>query len=152
MQKVKKMGRPKATVETEQVAVRLPKYMIDLLKPHVSEAIRNRLGRSFFDDERDQHLVKLAGQIEELANDVRRTTGCEWHTDKLSHEIFIEALRLLFDGLPVPEQQVSTYDLGDPRTAARTLYNRYAEQVRELEQSPATKMKPTVRSQLEKRK
>jgi hypothetical protein len=145
MYKSKRVGRPKAEIATEQVAVRLPVVMIEALSPQISKSIRERLARSLSDDMRDQRLARLQGQIEQIAKDVRGATGHEWHTDRQAHLIFIEALKLLFDDLPVPAQQVSD-DLGDVRTAAKILYQRYAATVRELEQHGRTEMRTTTRS------
>jgi len=146
---MQKRGRPKAAEETEQVAVRLPKSMVAQLRPNVSKEIRERLAQTLFDDERDPNLRKIAGQIEEIANDVRHATGSEWHADESSHHIFIGALKLLFADLKVPKAKSSAVKM-DPIAAARLLYNRYAENARELEQRDRPiKMKPRLRRQLE---
>jgi hypothetical protein len=145
---MQKRGRPKALVESEQVAVRLPKVMVKHFRPHVSKEIRERLARSLMDDGHDPHLRKIAGQIEEIAKDVRRATGFEWHADQKAHQIFIEALRLLFANLPVPKAKLSKVPM-DPTAVAIIIYNRYAETVRELEQTKKTRMRTPLSLLLE---
>jgi hypothetical protein len=154
MQNSRKLGRPRLDAETEQVAVRLPKPWVDAMRPHLSQNIRDRLYRSLFEEhldrERDPHMVKISGQIEELARSVRRATGADWHADRISQQIFLETLRLLFASLPVPTAELSSVKL-DPQAAAQIIFNSYAETVREHEQREKTiVMKPTLRSQLEK--
>ncbi|MEH2546649.1 hypothetical protein V1283_003294 [Bradyrhizobium sp. AZCC 2262] len=136
MQKAKR-GRPPIAAETEQVAVRLPKAWIKVMQPHLSQNIRDRLYRSLFeeqiDQQRDQHLVRLSGQIEELARRVRRATRADWHSDRLSHQVFLETLRLLFEAQPAPTAEASTLK-SDPNQAAEVIFNSYVEEVREYEQ------------------
>jgi hypothetical protein len=115
--------------------------MIADLQPHVSQNVRERLARSLFDDRRDPHLVRICGQIEELAKDVRRATGAEWHADGTSHAIFIEMLKLLFADQPAPP--ASSASSTDPRATATFLYRRYAQSLREAEQQGYTVLKPT---------
>jgi hypothetical protein len=145
---MQKRGRPKALIETKQVAVRLPVAMVEEFGPYVSEQIRERLARSLFDEARDPHLRKLAGQIEEIAKDVHGATGFEWHSDQTAHHIFIEALRLLFANLPVPKAKKSKVAL-DPAAAAAIIYNRYAATVRELERTRKTGMRTPLSQLLE---
>jgi hypothetical protein len=128
-----KRGRPKAKIETEQVAVRLPKMMLKYLRPHVSKEIRERLARSLFDDSRDQSLRKLEAKIERLATEVRQATGFEWRADSYSHQVFVEVLRLLIADLPVPEAREAKLNV-EPAQAAALIYTRYTNDVRELEQ------------------
>jgi hypothetical protein len=145
---MQKRGRPKALIETEQVAVRLPKAWVDHFRPHVSKEIKEHLWRSLLDERRDPHLVKIAGQIEEIAKDVRRATGFEWHADRQAHQIFIEALRLLFADLPIPKAKLSKAPM-DPKAVATALFNRYAETVRELERAKKTRMRAPLSHILE---
>jgi hypothetical protein len=145
---MQKRGRPKALVETEQVAVRLPKAWVDHFRPHVSKEIKEHLARSLMDEGRDPHLVKITGQIEEIAKDVRRATGFEWHADQQAHQIFIEALRLLFANLPIPKAKLSKVPM-DPKAAATIIYNRYAETVRELDRTKKTRMRTPLSHVLE---
>jgi len=137
MQKAKRRGRPPIDAETEQVAVRLPKAWIEAMRPHLSQNIRERLYRSLFEqqlsEQRDPHLVRLGGQIEELARRVRRATRAEWHADRISHQIFMETLRLLFESEPTPTAEISNVK-SDPKQAAELIFNSYLEEVREYEQ------------------
>jgi hypothetical protein len=146
---MQKRGRPKALIETEQVAVRLPKAWVDHFRPHVSKEIKEHLWRSLLDERRDPHLVKIAGQIEEIAKDVRRATGFEWHADQQAHQIFIEALRLLFVNLPIPKAKLSKKASMDPKAVATIIYNRYAETVRELERTKKTRRRVPLSHLLE---
>lgn len=143
MQKTKR-GRPPIDAETEQVAVRLPKAWIEALRPNLSQNVRDRLYRSLFDEQidaqRDPHLVKLGGQIEELARRVRRATRADWHADRLSHQIFLETLRLLFESKPLPTDQISQLK-SDPKQAAELIFNSYVEEVREYEQGNVIRSK-----------
>lgn len=148
MQKRTKRGRPEALIKTEQVAVRLPLEMVANFRPHVSQQIRERLAWSLWEDGRDPRLRKLSGQIEEIARDVRGATGFDWHADHTAHQIFIEALRLLFADLPVPKAKKSKLAL-DPAAAAAMIYNRYAANVRELERTKKTGMHTPVSRLLE---
>ena len=110
------------------------------MQPHLSQNIRDRLYRSLFDEEieaaRDPHLVKIAGQIEELARRVRRATRADWHADRTSHEIFLETLRLLFESEPPPTAKISKLK-SDPKQAAEVIFNSYIEEVREYERDKA---------------
>jgi hypothetical protein len=137
---MQKRGRPKALIETQQVAVRLPKAMVKRLQPHVSKEIRNRLANSFCDEARDPRMLKIAGQIEELAKDVRKSLGAEWHADQYAHQVFIETLRLLFAGLPVPKGKQAKLK-AEPADAAKMIYNRYMITMRELEKNRRSGMK-----------
>lgn len=154
MQKSKR-GRPRLDVETEQVAVRLPKGWIDAMRPHgLSKEIRDRLYRSLFEEHiegsRDPHMVKLAAQIEQLAKDVRRATGADWHADRISHQIFLETLKLLFAHQPAPTADTARIKPPDAPSAAAMIFNSYLETVREHEErEQAVTMKPTLRSKLE---
>lgn len=140
----KSRGRPKSPVETEQVAVRLPKTWVEHFQPHVSKQIRERLARSFADEARDPQMLKIAGQIEELAKAVRRATGgFDWHSDQTAHAIFLETLRLLFADLPAPKAKQMKGKM-DPAAAAALIYNGYAMTVRELEQNRKTGMRVPV--------
>jgi hypothetical protein len=137
MQKARR-GRPPVAAETEQVAVRLPKEWIEAMRPHLSQNIRDRLYRSLFDEQideqRDKHLVKLAAQIEELARRVKRATRADWHSDRLSHQIFMETLRLLFEAQPAPSNDVSTLK-SDPHQAAEVIFSSYVGEADDYEQS-----------------
>ncbi|MCA1512162.1 hypothetical protein [Bradyrhizobium sp. NBAIM01] len=149
----RKRGRPPVGEETEQVAVRLPRAWIEMMRPHLSQNIRNRLHRSLFeeqiDQQRDQHLVRLGGQIEELARRVRRATRADWHADRISHQIFLETLRLLFESEPAPTAEISNVK-SDPKQAAELIFNSYIEEVREHEQGKHTmRMKQTLLSKIE---
>jgi hypothetical protein len=106
----------------------------------------NRYGSAC--EARDPHLRKLAGQIEEIAKDVHGATGFEWHSDQTAHQIFVEALRLLFANLPVPKTKKSKVAL-DPAAAAAIIYNRYAATVRELERTRKTGMRTPLSQLLE---
>lgn len=143
MQKAKR-GRPPIAEETEQVAVRLPTAWIAAMRPHLSQNIRDRLYRSLFEQEiseqRDPHLVRLGGQIEELARRVRRATRADWHADRISHQIFLEALRLLFESEPAPTAELSSIK-SDPKQAAELIFNSYLEEVREYEQGKILRTK-----------
>lgn len=133
----KRRGRPPLDGETEAVNVRLPKAWVEWMRPHLSQNIRDHLYKSLFeaqvDAQRDPHLVKIAGQIEELARRVRRATRADWHADRLSHQIFMETLRLLFEAQPAPAAEVSKLR-SDPKQAAELIFNSYVEEVREYEQ------------------
>jgi hypothetical protein len=80
-------------------AVVLPREMLDQLRESgrergrgVSEEIRNRLGGSLLDDTLDQTTRLFTGEILELAREVRRDCGAEWHADVNAHEVFSGAV------------------------------------------------------------
>jgi hypothetical protein len=123
------------------------------MRPHLSQNIRDRLHRSLFEEQieaaRDPHMIRISGQIEEIAKSVRRATGSDWHADRASHLIFIEALKLLFESSPAPDTDVSNVTW-DPKEAGRLIYRTYAETARELEQQRSLNMKATIRSKMER--
>ena len=142
---MQKRGRPKALIETEQIAVRLPKAMVAELRPNVSKEVRERLARSLFDDKRDPALRLLAGQIEQLAKEVKFAIGVDFHADKIAHQVFLETLKLLFADLPAPRARASTIK-ADPKVAAELIYNR----LKATGQKGAKPtMRPTIRHLLE---
>jgi hypothetical protein len=146
----KRRGRPRARLPTEQIAVRLPKAMVDEFRKSprgLSGEIQERLFGSLFVS--DPHFVLLSGQIEELARDVRRAIGVDWHADKKAHQVFLETIKRLLANLPEPTAELSAVK-ADASTAAEMIYNRYAEAVREAATKSETVMKPAIRQQLEK--
>jgi phosphate starvation-inducible protein PhoH len=146
----KRRGRPGAKLPTEQIAVRLPKAMVDEFRKSprgLSGEIQERLFSSLFAS--DPRFVTLSGQIEELAKDVRRAIGADWHSDKKAHQVFLETIKRLLADLPEPTAELSAVK-ADASTAAEMIYNRYAETVREAMTKSETVMKPAIRQQLEK--
>jgi hypothetical protein len=75
----------------------------------------------------------LVGQIEQLAKDVGRTFGAEWHRSPRAHRAFLEAMRLLFAEVPVPESNVGEAEI-DPVAAAQVIFNRFIALSREYEE------------------
>ena len=133
---MQKRGRPPAPFPTEQVTVRLDRAMLGEFRRGrgVSAEIQERLARSIQFDQQDTHLRKLVGQIDELAKEVWRTLGVEWHEDQKAHRTFIEVLRRLFADLPIPEFswfriRVRFID------AAELIYNRYVRSLHDFEEA-----------------
>ena len=133
---MQKRGRPPSRLPSEQITVRLPRAMLERFRRGgngVSAEIQRRLTESIEDEERrDPELLKLEGQIEELAKAVRRALGAEWHKDKKAHQTFIETLARLFDDLPVPSKTEVDPEV-DPIAAAKLIYRHYVATVRDLE-------------------
>ena len=131
---MQKRGRPPAPFPTEQVTVRLDRAMLGEFRRGrgVSAEIQERLARSIQFDQQDTHLRKLVGQIDELAKEVWRTLGVEWHEDQKAHRTFIEVLRRLFADLPIPEFRVSDTRF-DSIDAAELIYNRYVRSLHDFE-------------------
>ena len=150
---MQKRGRPPSRLPTEQVTVRLPRAMLERFRRNgrgVSAEIQARLTGSIYDDERDPQLRKLEGQIEQLAKDVRRTFGAEWHQDEKAHRTFIETLRRLFDDVPLPAAQISKI-AADPITAADLIYRLYVGTVRDLEAGAEISVRPASAQELAKK-
>jgi len=148
----KPRGRPRARIENEQIALRLPRFMAQKLREAghsreggLSSEIRERLARSLFDDARDPQLWLLQGQIEQLAKEVKFNTGADFHADKIAHRIFLETLKLLFADLVEPNAQISTIK-ADPKVAAELIYNRLKATGK---RNAKTTMRPTIRHLLE---
>jgi hypothetical protein len=146
----KPRGRPRARIENEQIALRLPRFMVQKLREAghsregLSSEIRERLYRSLFDDARDPQLWLLEGQIEQLAKEVKFNIGADFHADKIAHRVFLETLKLLFADLVEPSAQISTIK-ADPKAAAELIYNRLKATGRNAEPT----MRPTIKHLLE---
>jgi hypothetical protein len=146
----KPRGRPSARIKSEQIALRLPDFMVQQLRQAghsregLSSEIRERLARSLGDDARDPQLRSLQGQIEQLAKEVKFNFGADFHADKTAHQVFLETLKLLFADLVEPNAQISTIEV-DPKVAAKLIYNRLKATGRNAEPT----MRPTIKHLLE---
>ena len=144
----RKKGRPPAPWETEQVAIRLPRPMVEQFRKQrgLSREIRERLGHSLAQDEIEPNFRKLMGQIEQLAKSVNRHFGAEWHADVNAHRAFIDTLRRLL--ADIPEPTASTTNVGvSAKVAAEFIYRDYVATVRELEAKGHTDFRSTTRQQ-----
>ena len=94
--------------ETVQTAVRLPREMHERLKGSalgVSEEIRQRVARSFFEeDATDAPTRELAEDIVRMAADVR-ANGIEWHRHPKAHEAFTAAIVTWLEIIKPPPPQ-----------------------------------------------
>jgi hypothetical protein len=144
----RKVGRPPAALETVQVGLRLPKVWVEQFQRGrgVSKEIQERLFQSFFDDATDPKLREFWGQLEQLAVDVRRAFGAEWHDDQKAHLAFIDAVRRLIADLPVPTEQVSTLNI-EPSIAGQLIYNQYLATIRDLKEGRVA-FRATARQQM----
>jgi hypothetical protein len=142
-----KRGRPKAQIETMQVAIRLPRVWVEQFRKSeggVSKAIQERLARSTLSDATDPKMRELAGQIEQLARRVRRLYGAEWYEDQAAHKTFIETVKRLIVELPEPAERRS--DVSYPsELAAEFIFKDYVAELQELEQGEV-RMKPSIKT------
>jgi hypothetical protein len=147
---MQKRGRPPSKYPTEQVAVRLPKEMIEQFRRKgrggVSAEIQERLWKSF--SEVEPNLQKLAGQIEELAKSVHRHFGAEWHADAPAHHAFLDTVRRLLADIPEPTATITTVK-ASAEVVGEVIYRDFVATTRELEQKGRTGFKPTTRQQVE---
>lgn len=147
-----KRGRPRALVETEQVAVRLPRFMVDRFRKGrhgLSREIQERLARSMHFDQVEPHLRVLCGQIEQLAKAVHRAFGQEWHADQRAHRTFIETVRLLLNDLErqPPSERKATVK-AEPTHAAELIYNHFVATTRDAHEG-RVEFRPSLRQILE---
>jgi hypothetical protein len=89
-------GRPpregEAMVRTSLV---LPREVLDGLRASgkgVSEEIRDRLVTSLLDSARPAETQMLVAEIVQLADEVRRDFGTEWHTDLNAYKALVAAI------------------------------------------------------------
>jgi hypothetical protein len=149
---MQKRGRPPARIQTEQVAVRLPREMVGRFRKSrrgVSGEIQDRLWRTIIEDgSTEPNFRELVGRIELLAKDVGRAFGAEWYADQKAHRTFVDVVRRLLADLPEPADQITTIK-ADPTVAGELIYQRFVSTMRELEEKGSTEMKPTIRYLLE---
>jgi hypothetical protein len=108
-----------------QTAVRLPHQMNERLKQSplgVSDEIRKRLERTFWDDQFDAHTRLLMAEIGRLAELVKLDTNADWHSHAAANHAFRQAVVSLLahfgqpSGEPVfapdelPERRLVTSD------------------------------------------
>jgi hypothetical protein len=140
-QKSRKIGRPKALIESEQVQVRLPVIMVAELRKagtqqsrSLSEEIRDRLGGSLLPPRTDAQSALLGRQVEQIAKEVGEAYGAPWHQDRKAHAAFVETLKLLIADLQAPAAEISKVTAA-PAQAAELIYNRHLAVKREWEKS-----------------
>src|SRR5260370_379573 len=89
-------GRPPRDGEAMlRTSLVLPREVLDRLRASergVSEEIRDRLVGSLLDDERPAETRMLVAEIVQLAEEVRRDFGTEWHTDLNAYKALVAAI------------------------------------------------------------
>lgn len=140
-----KRGRPAAPLPTEQVTVRLPRFMLEQFRKGrgVSKEIQERLVGSLDFDHAEPNFRDFVFKIERLALDIERAMGAPWYADIKAHDVFLETLQLVLADLPKPTAQVSEIK-ADAGTAAQLIYNRYVSTVRDLQSGVKLRMQAPV--------
>ena len=93
----------------------------------VSEEIRQRVERTFHEDNFDLQTRELAGAVMWMADQVQRDTNVPWHDNPRAHEALSEAI-VTWLGMIRPAWRGAVSDLfgpDDPQTLGRAIARHY---------------------------
>lgn len=138
------MVRKKAKQTLIQTGLRLEPEILDKLRKSprgVSEEIRDRLIRTFFEDEIDPRTRELAAGVMQLAQDIRHDKSFDWYSHEKAHETLVEAIKALLGSLKPKREgtHAVTSDLmwgdDDPVTLGRSIARAYLRRKVEMAKS-----------------
>jgi hypothetical protein len=109
------LPRKKGAVPRVHTGIRLDAKIVERLSGSgrgVSDQIRERLERTFAEDDLDAATRELRDGLVNIAARVRADFGCEWHMMPRAHQAFVAAVAQRVGGYaPLPNESPAASDL-----------------------------------------